>query len=257
MAIMIKRIDSKLEWVKPEYSPDLQQALESLPEELRVHSQNLFRVIQETGLPAFKEASSPEEEAIWLLEVAAEIEHALLVEYLYSAYSIDSNPSTALFRRTLTNIAVQEMGHLITVQNLLLSIGGNVYFERHDESPQSSLDPFLFKLEPFSKVVLAKYVLAEMPLIEDLPDAEKAEIERIRNEHQLDIGMQINRVGALYLKLYWLFQSSDDSEGPWQIPKDIIPTAQRGKHIASLDSASARIEFQTDDSEWLASVPRL
>jgi hypothetical protein len=257
MAIMIKRADCKLEWVKPEYSLDLQQDLENLSEELKVHSQNLFRAIQETGLPAFKEASSPEQEAIWLLEVAAEIEHALLVEYLYSAYSIDSNPSPALFRKTLTNIAVQEMGHLITVQNLLLSIGGNVYFERQDESPQSSLDPFPFKLEPFSKAVLAKYILAEMPSIEDLPNAEKAEIEQIRNEHQLDIGMQINRVGALYLKLYWLFQSSDEPEGPWKIPKDIIPIDQRERHIASLDSASARIDFQTDDSEWLAGVPGL
>lgn len=254
---MIKRTDCKLEWIKPNYLPNLQQDLEDLPEEQKIHSQKFFRAIQETGLPAFKEALSPEQEAVWLLEVAAELEHALLVEYLYSAYSIDSDPSSALFRRTLINIAVQEMGHLITVQNLLLSIGGNVYFERQDESPQSSLDPFPFKLEPFSKAVLAKYVLAEMPLIEDLPDAEKTEIEQIRNEHQLDIGMQINRVGALYLKLYWLFQSSDAPEGPWKIPEDIIPIDQRGRHIASLDSASARIDFQTDNSEWLASVPGL
>jgi rubrerythrin len=256
MAIMIKRTDCKLEWVKPEYSPDLQQDLESLPEELKVHSQNLFRAIQETGLPTFTEASSPEQEAIWLLEVAAEIEHALLVEYLYSVYSIDSTPSTVLFRRTFTNIAVQEMGHLITVQNLLLAIGGNVYFERQDESPQSSLDPFLFKLEPLSKSVLAKYVLAEMPLISALPDAERAEIETIASENQLDISMQ-NRVGAIYAKIYWLFQTSDDPEGPLQIPKDAIPVDQRGKHIASLDLASASIDFQTDDSEWLASVPGL
>jgi len=250
---MIKRTECKLKWVKPESFLELQRSLDNQPGVRKTHSQNLFRAIQETGLPTFTEASSPEQEAIWLLEVAAEIEHALLVEYLYSAYSIAS-PRTALFRSALTNIAVQEMGHLITVQNLLLSIGSNVYFERQDESPQSSLDPFPFKLEPFSKAVLAKYVLTEMPLIEDLPDAEKAEIEQIRNEHQLDIGMQINRVGALYLKLYWLFQSSDDPEGSWEIPKDIIPVEQRGKHIVSLNSASARIDFQSDDSEWLASV---
>lgn len=254
---MMKRTNCKLEWVKPEYSPDLQQALESLTEETKVHSQNLFRAIQETGLPTFTEASSPEQEAIWLLEVAAEIEHALLVEYLYSAYSIDSNPSTALFQRTLTNIAVQEMGHLITVQNLLLAIGGNVYFERQDESPQSGLDPFPFTLEAFSKTVLARYILAEMPLIDNLSDSEKVEIKQILNEHQLDIGMQINRVGALYLKIYWLFQSSDAPEGPLKIPEDAIPVEQREKHINSLDSASASIDFQTDDSEWLASVPGL
>ncbi len=244
---MIKRTDCKLEWVKSKILP-------SPPEELDIYSRKLFQTIQETGLPTFKEAASPEQEAIWLLEVAAEIEHALLVQYLYSAYSIDNNPD---FQRTLTNISIQEMGHLITVQNLLLAIGGNVYFERQDESPQDSLDPFPFTLEPFSKSVLAKYVLAEMPLIDDLPDEEKAEIEQIKNEHQLDIGMQINRVGALYLKLYWLFQSSDEPEGPWKLSKYIIPADLIGKHVTCLDSVEASIDFQTDSSEWLASVPGL
>ncbi len=244
---MTKRTNYKLEWVKSNVLP-------SPPKGIDIPSHKLLQTIQETGLPTFKEASSPEEEAIWLLEVAAEIEHALLVEYLYSAYSIETD--TGNFQSDLTNIAVQEMGHLITVQNLLLAIGGNVYFERQDESPQDSLDPFPFKLEPFSKSVLAKYVLAEMPLIDDLQDEEKAEIEQIRNEHQL-VEMQINRVGALYLKLYWLFQSSDEPEGPWQLSKDIIPADLLGKHINSLDAVAASIDFQTDSSEWVASVPGL
>jgi rubrerythrin len=252
---MMKRTNSKLEWVKPEISPEFQRSLEHLPESPNAPSQDIFQTIQETGLPTFKETSSPEQEAIWLLEVAAEIEHALLVEYLYSAYSIESD--TGSFSKTITNISVQEMGHLITIQNLLLAIGGNVYFERQDESPQSSIDPFTFKLEPFSKSTLAKYVLAEMPLLSALSNEEKAEIEQIKQEHQLDIKTQINRVGALYLKIYWLFQSSDDPEGPWTLSKDLIPVEQRRKHITSLDSASANIDFQTDDSEWLASVPGL
>ena len=43
------------------------------------------------------------------------------------------------------------------VQNLLLAIGSNVYFERDDQSPQDSLDPFPFTLEPLSKSALGKY----------------------------------------------------------------------------------------------------
>ncbi len=254
---MVKRINCKIEWVNLSLSSETEPKFLNFVEGLDISSQRLVQIIQETGLPTFKEATSPEEEAILLLEVAAEIEHALLIEYLYSAYSIISNSGLVDFRKTLTNIAVQEMGHLITVQNLLLAIGGNVYFERQEESPQSSIDPFVFKLEPFSKLVLAKYLLAEMPLIDELTSAEKTEIEQIRKEHQLDIQMQANRVGALYLKLYWLFQSSDEPEGPWRLSKDMIPIEQRGKHIASLDSAFTSIDFQTDDSEWLASIPGL
>ncbi|MDJ0677098.1 MAG: ferritin-like domain-containing protein [Calothrix sp. MO_167.B42] len=244
---MVKRTDCQLQWVKS-------STVSSPPEELDIHSRKLFQTIQKTGLPTFKEAASPEEEAIWLLEVAAEIEHGLLVEYLYSAYSIESDNGN--FQQTLTEVAIQEMGHLITVQNLLLAIGGNVYFERQDESPQASLDPFPFTLEPLSKSALGKYVLAEMPLIDDLPDEEQAEIEQIRKEHQFD-EMQINRVGALYLKLYWLFQSGDEPEDPWKLPKDIIPADQLGKHITSLDSAAASMDYQTDSSEWRASVTGL
>ncbi len=39
------------------------------------------------------------------------------------------------------------------------------------------------------------------------------------------------------------------------LPQIIEPI--RGKHIASLDSAFTSIDFQTDDSEWLASIPGL
>src|ERR1700722_15848035 len=74
--------------------------------------------------------ASAVDEAKLLLRIAAEGEGALLVQYLYSAYSILPNvvlnPAGAAnpivsddWYNTIRDIAKQEMGHLITVQNLL------------------------------------------------------------------------------------------------------------------------------------------
>ena len=72
----------------------------------------------------------PRDEAVFWLSAAAEIEHALLVEYLYATLSL-GDPSTrneltaaqrtdaARWQGELLDIAKQEMGHLATVQNLL------------------------------------------------------------------------------------------------------------------------------------------
>ena len=62
----------------------------------------------------------PRDEAVFLLTAAAEVEHALMVQYLFAAYSIrtDSLPGTAEIQEQLIQIAREEMGHLATVQNL-------------------------------------------------------------------------------------------------------------------------------------------
>ncbi len=65
------------------------------------------------------------DETIFLLHTAAEIEHPLLVQYLYAMYSLKSadelsDPQQQAFvtawRDTLRQIALEEMGHLVTVQ---------------------------------------------------------------------------------------------------------------------------------------------
>jgi len=68
-----------------------------------------------------------------LLHVAAEIEHALMAEYLYAAYTlggphVPEKHSDLLERwqETILGIAKEEMGHLITVQNVLRCISGPV-----------------------------------------------------------------------------------------------------------------------------------
>src|SRR5712692_6169936 len=62
---------------------------------------------------------------VMLLHVGAEIEHALMVEYLYAAYSLGGDQVPAAHRDTVRSwrdsiitVAREEMGHLLTVQNL-------------------------------------------------------------------------------------------------------------------------------------------
>src|SRR6185503_18346245 len=68
-------------------------------------------------IPTVVDAASPREDAIGLLQVAAEIEHALLVQYLYAAASIGNTTGAPPpnIRGKITSVAVQEMGHLVTV----------------------------------------------------------------------------------------------------------------------------------------------
>src|SRR6266403_514296 len=81
---------------------------------------------------------TPRDEVIFLLHTAAEIEHALLVQYLYAAFSFrdpdaqevppDRKLDLRRCRQEFMEIAEQEMGHLATIQNLLRAIGGPVNF---------------------------------------------------------------------------------------------------------------------------------
>jgi len=106
---------------------------------------------------------------VTLLRIGGEIEHALMVQYLYAAYSLggpgaEKEPELVLsWRDHLLTIAREEMGHLITVQNLILLLGGPVSFERHPHPWSSPFYPFEFNLEGLSFESLARYVYAEMP----------------------------------------------------------------------------------------------
>jgi hypothetical protein len=148
--------------------------------------------------------------AIYLLHIAAEVEHALMVQYLYAAFSLggtnlseERRATVERWRRTVLGIAREEMGHLATVQNLLRLIGGPMTFEREDYPFPSDLYPFKFRLEPLSKHSLAKYVLAEMPA--NLDNAEIVDIKKHAREPGdadfADSTSPVNRVGLI--PVYW------------------------------------------------------
>ena len=113
-------------------------------------------------LPDLTGWPSPLDKAEILLESAAEVEHALMVQYLYAAYSLKSGDevtdpaqqaaldetSADSWPQVLLGIAREEMGHLMTVQNLLLLLGLAPNLEREDFPPQKDLYPFALHLEP-------------------------------------------------------------------------------------------------------------
>jgi hypothetical protein len=107
---------------------------------------------------------------IELLHIGSEIEHGLMVQYLYAAYSLggehvppEDQARVRQWQDLILTVAREEMGHLLTVQNLLLLVGGPVWFNREDFPWDTPFYPFPFRLEPLSKQSLAAYVFAEMP----------------------------------------------------------------------------------------------
>jgi Ferritin-like len=122
----------------------------------------------ESRKPMHDPPLEPRDEAVFLLTATAEVEHALMVQYLFAAYSLrvveGSDARLRMVQVLLIQIAREEIGHLATVQNLLLLIGRPLNFGREHSPYANEIYPFRFKLEAVSLDSLAKYVVAESPL---------------------------------------------------------------------------------------------
>jgi Ferritin-like len=109
---------------------------------------------------------STREELIDLLSAAAELEHAIMCQYLFAALSIDRaspelSPAGSELARTFTlellSIARQEMEHLGIVTNLMIAVGAPPDFDRPNMPIQANyyaLDLTL-QLVPFGDTFLA------------------------------------------------------------------------------------------------------
>jgi hypothetical protein len=170
--------------------------------------------------------------AVFLLRVAAEIEHSLMVQYLFAAYSLGGpdvpkklRDDVRAWQETILGIAKEEMGHLITVQNMLTLLRGPLDFNR-DEFPYDNIFyPFPFRLEPASPDSIAAYVCAESP--EQWHDADS---EAIKQRATKDVGGTVNSVGKLYAALIELIRD------PSRVPD------------SAFDPAS--VAFQATFAEW-------
>ncbi len=170
--------------------------------------------------------------AIFLLRVAAEIEHSLMVQYLFTAYSLGGpnvpagrQADVRAWQETILGIAKEEMAHLITIQNLLTALGAPLNFNREDYPHGSAFYPFGFKLTPASLDSLATYVCAESP-----QEWDDEEAQEIKGRAQAEVGMPVNRVGELYAELLRLFGN-----------KTLIPDA-------AFNAGS--VNFQASWNEW-------
>jgi Ferritin-like len=153
-----------------------------------------------------RDFSDPYLELLRLLTVAAEIEHGLMVQYLYAAFSIKpiyravagyGAPNT----NDLIGIAVQEMQHLGKVNQLLVALGASPVLIREDFPFEPDIIPFRLKLEPMSRVSLGKYVWCESPPgATDIAQARTAEDKAFCGllQHVLGKEQRPNFVGNLY-----------------------------------------------------------
>ena len=149
-------------------------------------------------------ALSPRDEAIYLLHTAAEIEHALMVQYLYAAWSLPPYGPAPLprWRDDILQVAREEMAHFAAVQNLLRFVGGPLNFDREDFPFRTDLYPFPFHLEPLSRRSLARYVSAEMPAASGVDARTLGDVARLAGSFGTG---PVNRVGILYARLRSLF----------------------------------------------------
>lgn len=110
---------------------------------------------------------------VQLLHIASSIEHALLTQYLYAAYSLDDESASKtsgkidlekinVWRNLILSIAKEEMGHLLTVQNVICLLGGQMELARESYPWDSNFYPFAFHLERLTVGSLACYIYAEM-----------------------------------------------------------------------------------------------
>lgn len=186
----------------------------------------LAAMLERTKVPRHPQgdAATVRDEAVFLLQAASEVEHQFIVQYLYAAFSLDvagSPPEISRWANRLRQIAREEMGHLMTVQNVLLCLGAEPYVERQTNPPPEPL-PFPLSLEPFGLPFVKRFLVAESPAD---PEALPAELR--------DLKEGIDHVGALYAMLYWLFQDSDARVCPWFLPADVPFPA--GRHLAESD----------------------
>lgn len=140
----------------------------------------------------------PKDEFVFLLQTAAEVEHAFLIQYLFMAYSLPNQSPQRAWRRGLLQIAREEMGHFLSMQNLLLSMGAPLCMGRND-APFKNLFPFPFELAPFSLRSVGRFVLAEMPEPNLIPGGIGFNGAELLADAELDITLaDITRVGALF-----------------------------------------------------------
>jgi CDGSH-type Zn-finger protein/uncharacterized Fe-S cluster protein YjdI len=135
-------------------------------------------------------AAPSREQLVHSLYEAAELEHNLMCTYLYAAFSLKDGPGEGLsaeegaavagWRRTILDVAIEEMGHLAAVWNITTALGAAPRVGRMN----FPLDPghlpagIVVKLAPFQAATLQHFIHLERPIGSQEPDGAGYSIER-------------------------------------------------------------------------------
>jgi CDGSH-type Zn-finger protein/truncated hemoglobin YjbI len=123
------------------------------------------------------------EALIYMLCEAAELEHGIMCQYLYAAFSLKQSEDEGLtaaeaeavnrWRKQISHVATQEMLHMSLVQNLLSAIGAAPHLSRPNYPQPASHYPagVHLALLPFGEEALRHFMFLERPEGMDIADA--------------------------------------------------------------------------------------
>src|SRR5262245_60808134 len=115
------------------------------------------------------------EALIYMLYEAAELEHGIMCQYLFAAFSLKQREDEGLtpdaleavlrWRRAVAHVATEEMLHLALVQNLLSAIGSAPHFARPNLPAPARHYPagVNLTLVPFGEPALRHFMFLERP----------------------------------------------------------------------------------------------
>jgi hypothetical protein len=141
-------------------------------------------VLSGVGAPEHPLGVEHRDQLIFLLREAAELEHGIMCQYLFAAFSLKQSVAEGLtaeqleaiqrWRRVVLDVARQEMLHLALVQNLLTSIGAAPHLGRPNlPSPARYFPPgVVLALVPFGERALRHFLFLERPEGMPVEDAE-------------------------------------------------------------------------------------
>src|SRR5450631_2700105 len=124
------------------------------------------------------------EALIYMLCEAAELEHGIMCQYLFAAFTIKQNEDEGLtaaelaaarrWRKVISHVATQEMLHLALVENLLSAVGAAPHLSRPNFPHPASHYPagVHLALLPFGARALRHFMFLERPEGMDLHDAD-------------------------------------------------------------------------------------
>jgi hypothetical protein len=210
------------------------------------------------------------EALIYTLGKAAELEHLVMLQYLFAAFSLklkvdegltpETLPLVKRWRTTLLEISEQEMLHLALVQNLLTAVGAAPRLARPNFPMPAYAYPAGVRIElvPFGEAALRHFAFLERPDGMDIEDAEGfAAIEQaIALPHHEPDGIvpqlqEFDTIGELYRSIQAGLEYLGERLGPERLfigPPDAQATEGHFRWpelVAVTDLASARQAIDT------------
>lgn len=171
------------------------------------------------------------EQLMSMLGEAAEVEHNLMLTYLYAVFTLKSSEDEGLtpeqlkavrsWRSTIIRVAVEEMGHLALVCNLLCAVGGSPHFTRLNFpiAPGPLPASMSVWLRRFDMETLNHFIFLERPCHADVQDAAAFAPRQtyhrapIAQSRLMPVAYDYETVGALYDQIICTLETLCDKYG--------------------------------------------